>query len=205
MSAFWTKTRLRRMRQSLRRRLYGVGPEKVFCIGLHKTGTSSIGRALHILGYNVTGNIKYKKNAYEPQILGDLIARLGRFDAFQDTPWCLYYQTFFFAFPEAKFILTMRDEDAWFDSMVLFFGDAPNAMHDLIYDAPYPAGNRDKYIQRYRSHNEAVKAFFSARTDRFLKMDFARGDGWSKLGEFLNCRTPNVPFPHENRRVSVSI
>jgi len=95
---------------------------KVFGIGLHKTGTSTLGECLQILGYKVCP----EEAAYAT--LEDVVAKdyracleLARdYDGFEDSPWnCRnFYKVLDEAFPGAKFILTTRDEDRWFQSFL---------------------------------------------------------------------------------------
>ena len=83
---------------------------KVFCIGFHKTGTTSLKMALKILGYRVTGpNGRHDKN------IGRNVEALARrivpkFDAFQDNPWPIIYRFLDKEYPGSKFILTVRPE-----------------------------------------------------------------------------------------------
>ena len=193
------KDGLKAARQALRRKVHGVGPAKVFCVGMHKTGTSSLHTALHCLGYRVAKPYRYNRPFSEAEAIGDMIARVRHHDAFQDSPWFKYYEMFAHAFPDAKFILTTREDASWFRSMERFFGNSENSMHTLIYGVPSIANHREQCLERYRAHNAAVRAFFSDQPDRLIEMDLARGDGWPKLTAFLGCRSPAVPFPHKNK------
>ena len=89
---------------------------KVFCIGFHKTGTTTMMHVLTELGYRVTGpNGVDSKNL--ARILGPLtVALSGRYDAFQDNPWPLVYREMDALHPGSKFILTIRDEQKWYNS-----------------------------------------------------------------------------------------
>ena len=88
---------------------------KVFGIGLSKTGTTSLARALEILGYNVKdclGITKYSK--------GDISSinetALDTYDALTDTPIPNFYRELDKKYPNSKFILTVRDMDGWLNS-----------------------------------------------------------------------------------------
>ena len=66
--------------------------KKVFCIGFHKTGTSSMAKAFQKLGYRVTG-----PNSVRDPNIGtnaiDMIEKLvNDFDFFQDNPWPILYR-----------------------------------------------------------------------------------------------------------------
>ena len=65
---------------------------KVFCIGFHKTGTTSLELALKKLGYRVTGSFGTK----DPDIAGKVhdmaYAMVPEYDAFEDNPWPILYR-----------------------------------------------------------------------------------------------------------------
>ena len=95
---------------------------KVFGIGFHRTGTSSLGRALEQLGYNVCGNFIHNETN-----LGDTLHQRAydmaeRYDAFQDFPWPLLYRELDKRYPGSRFILTTRNTDAWVRSVLKHVG-----------------------------------------------------------------------------------
>ena len=175
---------------------------KVFCIGFQKTGTSSMRDALELLGYRVTGAFGFDDSLDELRRThverGIEIAR--RYDAVEDMPWALMFRELDAAFPGSRFILTVREEDAWFRSIAGHFGANPSPIQMLTYgeDAPAPVGHEAAYRARYRAHNDAVRTYFSGRPDDLLVMELARGDGWHKLCPFLGEPAPDKPFPVTN-------
>ena len=88
---------------------------KVFGIGLSKTGTTSLARALEILGYNTRDYLGVTR--YSP---GDLTSidldEVNANDAFTDTPIPSFYRELDKMYPGSKFILTVRDMDGWLKS-----------------------------------------------------------------------------------------
>jgi hypothetical protein len=97
-----------------------VKPQKVFCIGWQKTGTTSMGAALKILGYRVGGwesvNGQLVLSWHEGN-LAPIIARAQKFEAFEDFPWPLVYRELDARFYASKFVLTVRkDEQTWLRS-----------------------------------------------------------------------------------------
>lgn len=181
-------------------------PQKIFGIGFQKTGTSSLNRALSMLGYNAAGGIRinHPKGVSIPppltkeNVLPVALAHAAKADAFSDNPWPLLYRELDAAFPGAKFVLTVRAPDEWLNSMVRHFGDTPNDMMQWIYGAPYPKKNEKRCLQVYAAHNDAVRTYFAARPKDFLELDFARGDGWPELCTFVKVPVPSAPFPHDN-------
>jgi len=98
---------------------------KVFCIGRNKTGTTSVGKALHSVGYRL-GDQRKGELLLEDWARRDfrrIIALCNTADAFQDVPFSLDYtfQAADSAFPGSKFILTIRDSaEEWYASLTAF-------------------------------------------------------------------------------------
>jgi hypothetical protein len=176
---------------------------KVFGIGFHKTGTSSLKAALEALGYRVTGPNFVKDEDIAATVLTKALQIAPHFDAFQDNPWPILYQELDCHFPGSKFILTIRDEADWYASALHHFGNRATPMRQFIYGIGSPAGNEATYRTRYRAHNRAVIQYFAARPAALLTMDITKGDGWGLLCPFLGHDTPSRPFPHANARSSV--
>ena len=176
-----------------------VQKNKVFCIGFHKTGTKSLGQALRILGYRVTGPNGAREPGIGSQALSMALALATEFDAFNDNPWPLLYQELDATFPGSRFILTMREPSRWIASVVAYFGDEETPMREWVYGHGAPRGFEADYLARYSRHSEEVMLYFAGRDD-LLVMDLENGDGWEKLCGFLEAFVPATAFPHENRR-----
>ena len=121
---------------------------KVFGIGIQKTGTSSIKRALRQLGYRVATAL----GVHDPHIARDVydlaFGLLDRYDAFQDNPWAILYKELDEWCPGSKFILTVRPAEKWIQSVVHHFGGSSTPMREWIYRVGDPIGNEKIYIQR---------------------------------------------------------
>jgi Sulfotransferase domain len=173
---------------------------KVFCIGFHKTGTSSLRDALGLLGYRVTG----PNGTRDPDIATNLESMVDElaetFDAFQDNPWPLVYRRMDARYPGSKFILTVRDEASWIESNAAHFADTDTPMRTLIYGVGHPRGNEEIYVERMRRHNAEVREYFRDRPDDLLVMDVATNADWPTLSGFLGLPIPPVPFPHAQSR-----
>lgn len=179
---------------------------KVIGIGFHKTGTTSLGEALTMLGYrnfhgagvvrNELGNQQMMellhKNDLEP-----ILEIAKKADALQDNPWFLIYQALDEHFPGSKFILTIRKDKKWIKSALRYFKGESDFRH-WIYGKGNPRGNESVYLERYRRHNQQVKVYFKERPDDLLILDFEEGDGWEKLCRFLKKPVPEERFPHLN-------
>lgn len=192
---------------------------KVIGVGLGRTGTTSIQRALQELGYtayNFEAVIHNRQfDAWREVTEGkepDWSEIFAGYDATISWPACFYYKELQAAYPRAKFILTTRDSERWAESVsrvhqqfakLKSFRFIPRvrAMTRLM-DAmmlPRLGGSRpDKkqLMALMEQHNSAVEAHFSA-SDQFLIYEVK--DGWEPLCEFLGHPVPDKPFPYENQ------
>jgi hypothetical protein len=171
---------------------------KVFCIGFHKTGTTTLAVALTELGYNVTGPNGINDSDISANALPMAFDLVKRYDAFQDNPWPVIFKDVDTKFPGSKFILTVRTPESWIKSQVAHFGTRTTAMREWIYGAGCPEGNEAIYLDRYNNHNKEVMEYFNDRPDDLLAMDLSQSDGWDEICAFLGKEIPDTPFPHAN-------
>jgi len=172
---------------------------KVICIGWHKTGTTTMGDALAILGYNVTGaRLDLAENLLQGKI-DSAINVAQNFDALQDVPWAALYKELDCEFPNSKFILTVRNEKSWLLSAQKHFKSKHTKMREYLYGTGSIDGNEDIYLKRYQKHYSEVKEYFKDRPEDIITMDFKNGDGWNKLCKFLDQPIPKKSFPHSNK------
>ncbi len=167
--------------------------ERVFCIGFHKTATSSLEDALELLGYRVHGfiNVTSKAAAREgaKKILRD-------YNSIRDFPWPVIFKWLDKEYPNSKFILTVRDEKDWIESVCGHFGGKHIEMHKWIYGCGDPIGNEDKYLEVYNRHNkEVINYFGDRRGEDLLVLNITEGEGWEKICPFLKKREPLFEFP----------
>lgn len=179
------------------------GP-KIFCIGFQKTGTTSLGRALQVLGYNVCGPVGVTNPQFGKRAKEWAMARLPYYDAFQDNPWPLLYKDLDLLCPGSKFILTTRNPRSWIRSMNKYFGDYEAAAEVWLYgEGITPRRHPRACVKRYKQHNEEVRRYFADRPDDLLEMDFGKGHGWEELCAFLGHRIPASEFPRSNKSGSL--
>lgn len=172
---------------------------KVFGIGFQKTGTKSLAAALEVLGYRVTG-----PNGFRWPDIAERYQRMCRrysrkFDGFQDNPWPLVYREMSVQWPEAKFVLTLRDPSRWIASVTAHFGTGTTPMRELIYGVGSPIGNEEIYLTRFAQHERDVRAFFADQPERLLELRITDGEGYETLCPFLGLDCPTGPFPWKNR------
>ena len=166
--------------------------EKIFGIGLSKTGTTSLTTALTILGY--------RSIHYPPA--DELDAILRTHDAATDTSVACQFESLDERYPNSKFILTWRDPSDWMISARREFENRPVSLawkrevRTRIYgSADWDA---DLFGRMYDRFNRRVRAYFSNRPHSLLTMNIIAGDGWAPLCGFLGKAVPIVPFPHDN-------
>ena len=130
-----------------------------------------------------------------------------------DWPWCTYYKELMRAFPDAKVLLSVRDPEEWYESVVATIYSTYK-IHRYVTHGPSPASgpvgaesriwgdtfsgwfeDREYAISVFERHNEEVKAHVP--TDRLLVYEV--GEEWGPLCEFLGVRVPkDRPFPRSN-------
>ncbi len=201
--------------------------EKVFGLGFSKSGTTSLETSLETLGYKVCRGHWQNSYTFYLQALwihrdyNEIFRLVNYWDAFADTPWggTTLYEELYERLPDSKFILTVRDDEEWYNSLeklltmfdlnleTAFDSYHSNGMYGSHYFFSHVfgidtlAGNKQKIIDHYHNYNLAVIDFFAKRNVELLVMDFAKGDGWEKLCPFLGKPIPPIPFPHQNQSV----
>ena len=170
--------------------------QKIFGIGFHKTGTTSLAAALRMLGYRVTGPNGVRDPDISSKALDMAFELAEQYDAFQDNPWPLLYKEMDKRYPGSKFILTLRRPETWIKSQVAHFGERETSMRKWIYGAGCPKGNEAAYIARFEKHTREVLDYFKDRPNDLLVMELAKGHGWKELCTFLKIDLIDTPFPH---------
>src|SRR4051812_30592485 len=101
-----------------------AGP-KIFCVGAGRTGTTSLGSFFASLGFRVgdqpTGELLL--HAWAGRDFTPIISLANSAQVFQDFPFnCPFtFQAMDMAFPNSKFILSIRDNsEQWYTSLTRF-------------------------------------------------------------------------------------
>ncbi len=176
---------------------------RVFCVGHHKTGTSSLTLALGMLGWDVHPGFWGDMEMCEVHDQASHI--LNRYNAVADTPWWTLWEWLAQQYPDAKFILTLRDVQEWQASVRRHFGDVYTPMHAEVYGTGRYVGNEQQWRREYLSHNSAVQEWFGQnRPGDLLVLNICDGDRWPELCEFLDVPEPDVAFPHCKVKTTVN-
>jgi len=203
--------------------------QKIFCIGSSKTGTSSTGAALKDLGLNHLGGSWTTANQLMPMILsGDLdplFSILDKHDSYDDVPFShgSLYKTLYKRYPKAKFILTIRESNLWYESMIKQL-NRYNARWNLSYNASLYQkcmsnnwsglyehlrlmygedafmNNKNEMIAIFEKRNDDIRNFFEDKPDHLLELNIRRENNIKNgrmLAKFIGSNI-NITFPHKN-------
>lgn len=175
---------------------------KVWCLGLSRTGTSTLTEILNSVGFN---HIHYASN-------WDMFNGIN--DGAGDIPVIPVYKELDKRFPNSKFVYTIRDKDSWLKSMEPYlerkrkwFEEGKQNSHQInirkmVYKDPFFDYNT--YSKAYDDHDKDIKEYFKNRPWDLLILDIIGGDKPQKLFDFLNIRNYECPdeFPHYNKLVN---
>lgn len=196
--------------------------------GMGRTGTLSLKTALERLGFapchHMMEVIEHPDQialwaaaaAGEPP---DWERLLGGYRATTDWPACTFWERLIDVYPTAKVLLTVRDPERWYESMLrTVYAVAthartapPDAVPDhlrqlaemvqgLVWEGTFGGRFEDRAhaIDVFLRHNEAVRR--GVPPERLLVYEV--GQGWGRLCEFLGVPVPDEPFPHLNDSAS---
>lgn len=182
---------------------------KVFGLGLSKTGTSSLAEALNQLGIRT---IHYPCDESTFECLTNGRYRLPVLEEYQgavDIPVAPFFAQLDAEYPESRFVLTVREPEAWLRSvelhwelMIGWWHQYPDfkRFQEFISACVYGAVgfSRDRFLYSYETHRRNVEHYFRDRPGDLLVLDICGGEGWEALCPFLGAEIPDTPFPHAN-------
>ena len=135
-----------------------------------------------------------------------------------DFPSCNYYKELMEFYPDAKVILTIRDDESWIKSWNVLNNQVLNSFtFKFLAKIPYTSFKLQKDI-----HNKMILgeegAFKGATTDKAIKQRFNEWnqsvidyvpkdrlliyqvkDGWKPICDFIDKPIPDIPFPYKNK------
>lgn len=178
--------------------------QKIFGIGLSRTGTTSLHQALKLLGF------KSKHFPFKLYFsLNDSL--LAEYDAFTDSPVPLIYKDLDKMFPGSKFILTKRSLNNWLSSMKWMFEHGSvkwkwnnniHKYHKELFGCD--TFNKNLLENKYYSYHKEVKEYFENRNQDLLIMNIDKEANFEKLCSFLNLPIIKNDFPRSNKRTDVT-
>lgn len=172
----------------------GRNAKKVFAIGENKSGTTSLHRLFQEFGYKSYHGTKWRDTSRTG------LYRL--YDAFCDgIPDD--FRKLDRMFPNARFILQVRELDAWIDSRLEHIRRLPPGKKRHAHWTIKESSIRAWTIQRNAYHID-VLTHFKDRPNDLLLVNYIRDpQAAEKIGRFLGYSTPRAK-PHENRNPGAS-
>jgi hypothetical protein len=193
---------------------------KVIGAGYGRNGTLSLKHALERLGFSKCYHM-LELNQEKDEDLAWLALSRGEpvdfdklFEGYQasvDWPSCNFWREQMAWYPEAKVILSERDPDRWYESIMntiypasLKFRDSDDPMmrrrsemvFAVVWDGLFGGRMDDKahVIDVYLKHNQQVKD--EVPPEKLLV--FESSQGWAPLCGFLGVPVPDEPYPRVN-------
>ena len=193
---------------------------KVIGAGFGRTGTLSLKHALERLGFDKCYHMMevYQNPGHRELWRGlqagqpmDWEALFEGYQATVDWPSSNFWREQLAQWPDAKVILSRRDSDKWYTSIMntiwkvttenarLEHPDAQAATalaYEVIWDAVFDRRMDDKahVIACYEAHNQAVIDEVPAHK----RLVYEPGQGWEPLCTFLDVPVPAEDYPRVN-------
>jgi hypothetical protein len=182
---------------------------KIFCIGLNKTGTSTLHKAFEILGLKSVHYMDDKGNNIKEIITSNFLAGnnilkgIDKYEVFSDWDQApntiAIFKEFDRQYPNSKFIANTRELQSWLDSRESHVKrNQEKKLKNPELDVKWLKIDRQAWENQYKSHYSEIKTYFENREKDLLVFDVVEGDGWEKLCHFLDLPIPNIPFPRKN-------
>ncbi|MDZ7668917.1 MAG: sulfotransferase [Gammaproteobacteria bacterium] len=193
---------------------------EVIGAGFGRTGTLSLKLALEKLGFDKCyhmyellrqpGHVELWHQATRGDPV-DWHALFQGYRATVDWPSCNFWEVQLEQFPDARIVLSERDPERWYDSVMntIYPGSLQRRESDdpadrawadmafeLIWDGTFHGRieDREHAIDVYLAHNDYVKSHVPP--DRLLV--FEASQGWEPLCGFLGRPVPDEPYPRVN-------
>ena len=167
----------------------------MFVVGLTHTGKNSLDAALTRLGYTCK-HYPHPRRVLEESKLYDVLS---------DTPVIPYMERLDEAYPDARFILTVREIESWLRSCEAHWKrrwklpKIKRLNRKRVYGAV--GFDTDRFRAVYIAHEARVLAHFADRPEKLLLLNVCAGEGYDKLCPFLGVPVIDEPFPHLNRKI----
>ncbi len=193
---------------------------KVIGAGFGRTGTLSLKFALEKLGFTKCYHMMevFQNPSHRALWLrahrGEAIDWDSLFEGYQasvDWPSCNLWREQFEHYPDAKILLSLRDPDKWYDSVMatIYKSSTANAdsdnedarrsvdwINEIAWQRLFDGRMDDRaHVTRvFRQHNEQVQR--EVPPERLLV--FEASEGWEPLCRFLEADVPDEPYPKVN-------
>ena len=193
---------------------------KVIGAGFGRTGTLSLKHALERLGFTKCYHMMELDIERDEDLAWSALHRgesvdfdtlFAGYQASVDWPSCNFWREQLEHYPQAKVILSERDPQRWYESVMNTIYPSSRAMlgvqdpavrrrvkmvYEVIWDGVFNGRieDREYAIDVFLEHNRRVKDALPA--DRLLV--FEASQGWAPLCEFLGLPVPLEDYPRVN-------
>ena len=192
---------------------------QVIGAGFGRTGTKSLKSALEQLGFEKCYHmVEVDNHDHKREWLkahrGEPINWDTLFKGFKatvDWPSCNLWREQLEHFTDAKIILSVRDPDSWYESIMntiypyskeLLVSEDPQLRYsgkwafEIVWDRIFDGrlNEREHVINIFNQHNRSVIS--ETPPDKLLV--FEAKDGWEPLCDFLRVPIPETHYPHTN-------
>ena len=168
---------------------------KIFLIGSHRTGTSSIDYALSIMGYKVyPADLSYKLiYEIENKNYEKIFNTTKEYDVFSDSPWNHndFYKKIDNNIKNSKIILSIRETNNWINSVQKWNNKMNLKKYDWYKSLSKTCYNLESYVDEidslrefYNNRNASIIDYFRG-SDKLLVMNLEDGHSWNELCEIL--------------------
>lgn len=169
-------------------------PQKIFGLGLSRTGTTQLSWILKQLGFDVAHytEVLFPFDIYGKPRLPNWSLLESR-DAFTDSPVPLLYPELDRRCEGAKFILTTRNVDDWLASMrwmlthgrvIWEYVPGVDQYHRLLYGTH--RFNRKKMLAAWEDYHTGIREYFIKRDEDLLIIHLDNGFDVNRICHFLN-------------------
>ncbi len=153
--------------------------EKVFCLGMSRTGTKSFAVGMKKLGYNPC------HNGGRP-LTEEL---LNTYNAFSDSNTCMFhYEYLYNRFPNSMFVFSYRDPEDWADKILDWY----NPKHKISYidwhlnnDYITKVNTRKELINFNKWQYNSIIKFFQDKPSQFLPHCVFKGDTFASIAKLI--------------------
>ncbi|MDX1711268.1 MAG: sulfotransferase [Rhodovibrionaceae bacterium] len=195
-------------------------PLEIIGAGFGRTGTNSLKLALEHLGFGPCHHMfEVRDNpdllpGWEAAANGEAVDWEDLFRNYRsqvDWPGARYWRELAAHFPDARVILSVRDPDAWFDSVQATIAPflaargthssahlnaiaemAQKAIAEQIFDGRL--SDRGHATRVFKAHIDQVRSEIPEQ--RLLVYEVS--EGWGPLTRFLEVEEPDIAFPRTN-------
>ncbi len=173
---------------------------KLFIIGLPRTGTTSVSAALLDVGYKVAHTALTQQTFALAEVMSD-------------TPCYCDYRQLDKLFPNSKFVYLDRPIEQWVPSVQMLLKKMMNNLgpegrfHPVMkrcFNTTFELQTTTEPLTTehlthcYQQHQQQVFDYFLGRDD-WVNIDVSQADSFTKLLAFLGKKNPNnTHFPHLN-------